>query len=191
MYVKGLFVSYLFQTKLVNVAESISNKLSYFTELDRVGSRLNSSTLSVTSDSFVATLARLDECISFIGKHVSAAVELECMYVVYTYKNMYIRCACVQSCSLKTCTHHNVFFQPHYKESQVYLARFKQYLSRALNLVKQHVVNTLKATTKSVLPKQDKPVSQVAQYIQSRWNDAGVVLDYFVHCISLEHPNWF
>ena len=59
------------QTKLVNVAESISNKLSYFTELERVGSRLNSSTLSVTSDSFVATLARLDECISFIEKNVS------------------------------------------------------------------------------------------------------------------------
>lgn len=57
--------------KLVNVAESISNKLSYFTELERVGSRLNSSTLSVTSDSFVATLARLDECISFIEKNVS------------------------------------------------------------------------------------------------------------------------
>ena len=76
MYVKELLVSCLLQTKLVNVAESISNKLSYFTELDRVGSRLNSSALSVTSDSFVATLARLDECISFIEKHVSAAVEL-------------------------------------------------------------------------------------------------------------------
>lgn len=61
----------MLQTKLVNVAESISNKLSYFTELDRVSSRLNSATLSVNSDSFVATLARLDECISFIEKHVS------------------------------------------------------------------------------------------------------------------------
>lgn len=41
----------------------------------------------------------------------------------------------------------------------MYLARFKQYLSRALNLVKQHVVYTLKTTTKAVLPKLDKPVS--------------------------------
>ena len=69
------------QTKLVNVAESISNKLSYFTELDRVGSRLNSATLSVTSDSFVATLARLDECISFIEKHVSTSC---IFFTVYT-----------------------------------------------------------------------------------------------------------
>ena len=40
--------------------------------------------------------------------------------------------------------------QPHYKESQVYLARYKQYLSRALSLVKQHVINILKNATKSV-----------------------------------------
>ena len=76
------------QTKLVNVAESISNKLSYFTELDRVGSRLNSATLSVTSDSFVATLARLDECISFIEKHVSIpAVYCYCLYTSTCMQN--------------------------------------------------------------------------------------------------------
>lgn len=61
-----------FQTKLVNVAESISSKLSYFTELDCISSRLNSSTLSVTSESFVGTLARLDDCISFIDQNVSS-----------------------------------------------------------------------------------------------------------------------
>ena len=46
-----------------------------------------------------------------------------------------------------------LFLQVHYKESQLYLTRFKQYLSRALALVKQHVVNTLRAATASILPK--------------------------------------
>ena len=49
--------------------------------------------------------------------------------------------------------------QPHYKESQLYLTRFKQYLSRALALVKQHVVNTLRNTTASVLPKPVQALS--------------------------------
>jgi hypothetical protein len=102
------------QTKLVNLAESISSKLTYFTELDRIGTRLGSPAFSVTSDGFLHLLSRLDECISF------------------TEQNL------------------------HYKESQVYLTRFRQYLSRALALVKQHVVSTLRLTTSSILP---KPVS--------------------------------
>ena len=57
--------------KLVNVAESISCKLSYFNELEKIGSHLSSPTLSVTAESFVATLARLDECINFIEQNVS------------------------------------------------------------------------------------------------------------------------
>ena len=68
----------LTQTKLVNVAESINNKLSYFDELERVGSRLNSATLSVTSDSFVAMLTRLDECIVFIEQNVSTCPLVTC-----------------------------------------------------------------------------------------------------------------
>lgn len=85
--------------------------------------------------------------------------------------------------------------QPHYKESQVYLARFKQYLSRALNLVKQHVVNTLRTTTKAVLPKLDKPVS-LLHYPYSiekcscmvTWNIHGykiIVYMYITFCTSL------
>jgi hypothetical protein len=99
------------QTKLVNLAENIGSKLTYFTELDRIGARLGSPTFCVTSDGFLPLLARLDECISF------------------TEQNL------------------------HYKESQLYLTRFRQYLSRALALVKQHVVTTLRVTTSSVLPK--------------------------------------
>lgn len=40
---------------------------------------------------------------------------------------------------------------PQFKESSVYLARFKQLHSRSMNLVKLHVVNTLKSATQNVL----------------------------------------
>lgn len=66
-------MGYLFtiQTKLVNVTESISNKLSYFTELEKVANQMNS--LSVSRDRkkmLMSTLAKLDESILFIEKNV-------------------------------------------------------------------------------------------------------------------------
>lgn len=52
------------------------------------------------------------------------------------------------------CCYFFVYVQQNYKESAVYLARFKQYLSRALSMIKQNVVNTLKTATNDVRPKQ-------------------------------------
>lgn len=46
------------------------------------------------------------------------------------------------------------FFQPRFKESSVYLARFKQCLSKALNLIKIHVVTILQNATQQVTPKK-------------------------------------
>lgn len=97
------------QTKLMNMAESISNKLSYFNTLDHLRHKLNSSAFSVTSESFVPMLARLDECISFLSSN------------------------------------------PQFKESSVYLLRFKQCLNQALNQVKLHVISLLKNATAQVL----------------------------------------
>lgn len=54
------------QTKLMTYVESISNKLSYFNELDKISQRLHSQTLSVLSESFVPMLTRLDECIGYM-----------------------------------------------------------------------------------------------------------------------------
>ena len=50
----------------------------------------------------------------------------------------------------------NIFFlsQPRYKESQVYLARFKQCLSRALTLIKSHVITILQNASQQVLPRK-------------------------------------
>ncbi|CAH1781599.1 unnamed protein product [Owenia fusiformis] len=101
------------QTKLVNTAESIDSKLSYFNELDRISSKLGSPTLTVTNEAFVPMLSRLDECIAYINQN------------------------------------------PHYKESQAFMARFKLCLSKALNLVKTHVVHILQNATTQVLPKKD------------------------------------
>ncbi|KAL4220407.1 Golgi transport complex subunit 3 [Mactra antiquata] len=96
------------QTRLINTAESISNKLSYFNELDSISSKLGSPTLTVTNESFVPMLSLLDECILYIKSN------------------------------------------PQYKESGVFLARFKQCLSRALNLMKSHVMNILQTATQHV-----------------------------------------
>ena len=56
-------------TDLLNCAENISGRLQYFDELEDINRQLNSSAVSVTSDSFVPMLARLDECISFMQQH--------------------------------------------------------------------------------------------------------------------------
>ncbi|XP_064639332.1 conserved oligomeric Golgi complex subunit 3-like isoform X2 [Lineus longissimus] len=101
------------QTKLVETAECVQNKLSYFNELDKISSRLGAPTLTVTSDSFVPTLSRIDECIAYLNKN------------------------------------------SHYKESSVYLARFRQCLSKALNLIKIHVVSILQNATQNVQPRKD------------------------------------
>lgn len=57
------------QTQLVNRAESINSKLAFFNELERISSKLGSPTLTVTSESFVPMLSRLDECIAYVAKN--------------------------------------------------------------------------------------------------------------------------
>ncbi|XP_072033720.1 conserved oligomeric Golgi complex subunit 3-like isoform X2 [Amphiura filiformis] len=100
------------QTKLVNKAESISGRLSYFNELERINQKLSSPAFSVSSESFVPLLAKLDECIAYITAN------------------------------------------PQYKESELYQARFKQCLSKALNLVKSNVFGILQHATLQVQPKK-------------------------------------
>ncbi|XP_048763824.1 conserved oligomeric Golgi complex subunit 3-like isoform X2 [Ostrea edulis] len=101
------------QTRLMNTAENISNKLSYYNELDKISSKLASPTLMVTNESFVPMLSRLDECILYLRNN------------------------------------------PNYKESQMYLARLNQCLSRALSLIKSHVINILQSSTRQVQEKKD------------------------------------
>ncbi|XP_038049939.1 conserved oligomeric Golgi complex subunit 3-like isoform X2 [Patiria miniata] len=101
------------QTTLVNKAEAISSRLSYFNELERINQKLSSPTFSVTSESFVPMLTKLDECIAHITVN------------------------------------------PQYKESDVYQAKFKHCLTKALSVVRSSVFNILQNATQQVLPKKD------------------------------------
>ncbi|GCB79996.1 hypothetical protein scyTo_0016077 [Scyliorhinus torazame] len=89
------------QSELVDLAESIQQKLSYFNELENINTKLNSPMLSVNSEGFIPTLAKLDDCITYVSSH------------------------------------------PGFRDYPVYLAKFKQCLSKAMHLMKTYTVNTL------------------------------------------------
>ncbi|KAK4831390.1 hypothetical protein QYF61_017521, partial [Mycteria americana] len=57
------------QSELVDLAENIQQKLSYFNELENINTKLNSPTLSVNSEGFIPMLAKLDDCIAYISSH--------------------------------------------------------------------------------------------------------------------------
>ncbi|XP_030642854.1 conserved oligomeric Golgi complex subunit 3 isoform X2 [Chanos chanos] len=100
------------QSELVDLAESIQQKLSYFNELENINTKLNSPTLSVNSEGFIPMLSKLDDCIDYVSSH------------------------------------------PNFKDYPVYLAKFKHCLSRAMHLMKTHIVNTLQNLS-SQLTKRD------------------------------------
>ncbi|XP_066915841.1 conserved oligomeric Golgi complex subunit 3-like [Clytia hemisphaerica] len=92
------------QANLMEQAESIANSLSYFKAYESIKHKLTTSTLTVTGESFIPLLKKIDDSILYIEAH------------------------------------------PDYKESAVYLARFKACLNQALQLVKQYVVNVMRNT---------------------------------------------
>uniref|UniRef100_A0A7N8WQ11 Conserved oligomeric Golgi complex subunit 3 n=1 Tax=Mastacembelus armatus TaxID=205130 RepID=A0A7N8WQ11_9TELE len=57
------------QSELVDLAESIQQKLSYFNELENINTKLNSPTLSVNSEGFIPMLSKLDDCIEYVASH--------------------------------------------------------------------------------------------------------------------------
>uniref|UniRef100_H0VFP6 Conserved oligomeric Golgi complex subunit 3 n=1 Tax=Cavia porcellus TaxID=10141 RepID=H0VFP6_CAVPO len=59
----------LHESELVDLAENIQQKLSYFNELETITTKLNSPTLSVNSEGFIPMLAKLDDCITYISSH--------------------------------------------------------------------------------------------------------------------------
>ncbi|MED6252759.1 Golgi transport complex subunit 3, partial [Ataeniobius toweri] len=99
-------------SELVDLAESIQQKLSYFNELENINTKLNSPTLSVNSEGFIPMLSKLDDCIEYVSSH------------------------------------------PNFKDYPVYLAKFKQCLSKAMHFMKVYIVNTMQSLT-SQLTKRD------------------------------------
>uniref|UniRef100_A0AAY4DLH0 Conserved oligomeric Golgi complex subunit 3 n=1 Tax=Denticeps clupeoides TaxID=299321 RepID=A0AAY4DLH0_9TELE len=57
------------QSALVDLAESIQQKLSFFNELENINTKLNSPTLSVNSDGFIPMLSKLDDCVEYVSSH--------------------------------------------------------------------------------------------------------------------------
>lgn len=57
------------QTSLISLMEAISNRLSYFEELDRLSSKLHAPTPTMLNEQFVPILARLDDCIAYMADH--------------------------------------------------------------------------------------------------------------------------
>ncbi|KAL2081668.1 hypothetical protein ACEWY4_023521 [Coilia grayii] len=57
------------QSELVDLAESIQQKLSYFNELENINTKLNLPTLSVNSEEFIPVLSKLDDCIEYVSSH--------------------------------------------------------------------------------------------------------------------------
>ncbi|CAM2096114.1 conserved oligomeric Golgi complex subunit 3 isoform X1 [Lepidochelys kempii] len=92
------------QSELVDLAENIQQKLSYFNELENINTKLNSPTLSVNSEGFIPMLAKLDDCITYISSHpnfkdypvylvkfkqcLSKAMHLMKTYTVNTLQNL-------------------------------------------------------------------------------------------------------
>ncbi|XP_075447234.1 conserved oligomeric Golgi complex subunit 3 isoform X4 [Ascaphus truei] len=97
------------QSELVDLAENIQHKLSYFNDLENINTKLNSPTLSVNSEGFIPMLAKLDDCISYISSH------------------------------------------PNFKDYPVYMAKFKQCLTKAMHLMKTYTVNTMQNLTNQLI----------------------------------------
>ena len=54
------------QSKLSNSADTIQEKLWYFTQVEGITQKLTSPAFSVTSDSFIPLLSRIDQCIAYM-----------------------------------------------------------------------------------------------------------------------------
>lgn len=50
--------------------DEIKQKLQYFTQVERLSQRLDSTTMSVNSEAFFNVLARIDECLEYMKTHV-------------------------------------------------------------------------------------------------------------------------
>uniref|UniRef100_A0A8C5IC72 Conserved oligomeric Golgi complex subunit 3 n=1 Tax=Gouania willdenowi TaxID=441366 RepID=A0A8C5IC72_GOUWI len=117
------------QSELVDLAESIQQKLSYFNELESINTKLNSPTLSVNNEGFIPMLSKLDDCIEYVSSH------------------------------------------PNFKDYPVYLAKFKQCLSKAMHYMKVHIVNTMhnltnQLTKRSLIEQIEQRTEKIPEYRQ-------------------------
>lgn len=94
--------------RLIEFADALRSKLSYFDELENISTSFYSPSMNVGNRDFLPLLKRLDECISYVESN------------------------------------------PQYAESGVYLVKFRQLQSRALNAIRSHVHSVLKNASSQV-----------------------------------------
>lgn len=94
--------------RLIEFADALRSKLSYFDELENISTSFYSQSMNVGNQDFLPLLKRLDECISYVESN------------------------------------------PQYAESSVYLVKFRQLQSRALNTIRSHVQSVLKNASSQV-----------------------------------------
>ncbi|XP_021756744.1 conserved oligomeric Golgi complex subunit 3-like isoform X2 [Chenopodium quinoa] len=94
--------------RLIEFADALRSKLSYFDELENISTSFYSPSMNVGNQNFLPLLKRLDECISYVESN------------------------------------------PQYAESSVYLVKFRQLQSRALNAIRSHVQSVLKNASSQV-----------------------------------------
>lgn len=59
------------QRQLNSIGDELRRRLNYFTQAEQLSQRLQSPTLSVSSDIFLDTLNRIDECLDYLRLNVS------------------------------------------------------------------------------------------------------------------------
>ncbi|XP_077287311.1 conserved oligomeric Golgi complex subunit 3 [Arctopsyche grandis] len=110
------------QSKHFNISTEIKNKMHFFSQVENLSQRLNSPTLSVSSESFFTILSKIDECMTYLKENSN------------------------------------------YKESNVYLIKYRHCLSRAFNLIRSYVNHVLTHATEQILtprPQLDADSTQI------------------------------
>ena len=127
------------QTNLSTLSDQLAKRLVFYTEAERINQKLQSTTLSVNSETFVGLLERVDECYMYVLDHVSR-------------KDQYFHVMFKISLQRK----HFGIFQPTYKQSGVYRVKYQACLSRALGLIRSYVKSTLDMATLAAAPPPGK-----------------------------------
>jgi hypothetical protein len=120
---------------LLELTDDIDSYLEYFQELEPATRMLNhpGESLIFQSD-FLYMVERVDICIDFLKSHVS------------------LLRPCLRPMLSLIC------FKRHFKESEVYLLRYQQCMTRAMTLIKMNFVGSLRALSSDVLTRLSEKV---------------------------------
>lgn len=131
------------QTHLLTHTSQLAHRLTFFTFLENAQRMLNSSAGDlVLSVDFLPMVKRLDECIGYLGEHVSLSPVI---LVHWADSDV----------------------QRDFSDAEVYLLRYQQCMTRSMTLIKIFFVNTIKATGQEVSRKLADRVCPIGPISQS------------------------